>query len=267
VVYGGSYKGTLVTTIHGQPVTWGFDATSFGGTNGIPLMTAAISCNPPPNSDPSVMNGELLFATASPYACTVSLTPLAGADRRTQSETLSFATPPGELIVSRAASMNSILVNDENDGGIVFTNTDPNPVTVTGLTLDVAYRYLSTTDRPLVLRILTPDTDARLADYHLENLPTTDSSAYTYGQSGMNAPVTFTIPGSAQKMLPIEILGVTKMLISGSSPAVTVAVRAVATNQASVKTTLSSPTITWTCNVPYSVSNPNDPNAEEDCHN
>ncbi len=210
---------------------------------------------------------SLLFATNSPYACAISLTPLAGTDRRTQSQTLSFTTPPGQLTVSRAASMNSVLVNDKNDGGIVFTNTDPNPVTVTDLTLDVSYSYLSTTDRPLVLRILTPDTDVRLADYHLENLPETDPSTYTYGQAGMNAPITFTIPGSTQKMLPIEILGVTKMLISGSSPAVIVTVRAATTNQTGMKTTLSNPTVTWACNVPYSVSNPNDPNAEEDCHN
>jgi hypothetical protein len=162
--------------------------------------------------------------------------------------------------------MNTILMNDENDGGIVFVNTDPNPVTVTGLTFDVFYSYLTTTERPLVLRFLSPTTNQSLADYHLENLPADPTLPYTHSQSNATVSVSFTVPGSSQKMLPVAILGVTKMLEFGTSPAVTVAVRGITTNRSGMKTTLSSPTITWTCTIAATGYDPNGPGASQACH-
>jgi len=82
-------------------------------------------------------------------------------------------------MVSHTGSMNSLLTNDENDGGIVFTNTDAGPVNITGLTLDVSYSYLSTTTKPLILRLFVPGTENPLSDYHLENLPQDPSNPYT----------------------------------------------------------------------------------------
>jgi hypothetical protein len=264
-VYGDTYEVALATMARGVAVPWAIDATSFGGTNGIPLMTADISCNPPPNSDPNFLDGQLLFAVANTYSCTISLTPLAGTDRRTQTETISFATPSGELTVTRAASMNSVLVNDENDGGITFTNTDPNPVNVTGLTFAVSYRYLTTATEPLILRLLTPDTDQQLSDYHLESLP--QDPTLPYAQSGtVNASVVFTIPGSSQKMLPLRLLGVSKMLMSNTSPSITLTLTGLTTSRPSLKTILSNPTVAWSCDVALGTYDPNAADASEQCH-
>src|SRR5581483_3325235 len=151
-VYGGSYEAMLKTSINGQGVTWPFDATSFGGTHGIPLFTTSIACDPPPNApDSNSLDGQLLFGVKTPYTCSISLTPLSGSDRRTQTKSISFTTPSGQLMISRASAFSNLLTNDENNGGIVFNNTDANPITITGLTFDVSYGYLSTTTRPLIL--------------------------------------------------------------------------------------------------------------------
>ena len=264
-VYGGAYEAAFITMANGQSVPWLLDSTSFGGVSGIPLMTADISCNPPPNTDVTSPDNQLRFAISTTYTCTISLTPLTGSDRRIQTKTLTFTTPSGQLTIYRAPSMNSLLANDENDGGIVFSNTDPNPITITGLTLDVSYRYLTTATRPLILRLLAPDTGIQLSDYHLESLPADASLPYANSNPSLNASVVFTVPGASQKMLPLEIFGVSKMLMTNTSPNVAISVRSVTTNRNGLKIIYNNPTITWTCNVTLGNYDPNGTSTAEAC--
>lgn len=255
---GGMYELTFTTAINGTPLAWNLLKTQFGGAGGIPPFTAAFSCNPPgtaPVSDALDQNPR--FNILSSYTCTVSLTANAGDDRRTYSKDFAFTTPAGELAVSPVSSMNTILANDENDGGFVFTNTDPRDSAITGVTFDVSYNNLSTTQRPLVLRFLNPADGTILYDYHMENLPETDPSTFAHGATGVNAPLSFTIKGSNQKLLPVQILGVTKMLIAGSTPRITVTLTGISTGQSNVKTVFHSAKISWHCVVASGAYDPN----------
>jgi hypothetical protein len=233
---------------NGEALSWNVGAQTIGGetdsdASGVtPQMSNSFSCDPAADMpDISSPDQNPLFKTSTAYNCTLSLTPLSGADRRMQSRNFSVTTPPGQLFVTQASSINTVLTNDTNNGGIVFQNEDISPVTVTNLTFNITYTYLTTLQQPLVFRILNPTTSQSLFDYHLEN---SSGSAL-----GVTTPISFTIPGMSQKMLPIQILGVDRMLMSNTTPSITVSLQSATTDRSEIKVNLDSPTITWSCTV------------------
>ncbi len=153
--------------------------------------------------------------------------------------------------------MSTILSNDTNNGGFVFNNQDGAPVTITGLTFDVSFQYLTTVYGPLVLRMVDPITETSLGDYHLETTPVDPTKEFSYHAPNVTIPISFTVKGSSQKLLPIEILGVHKMLIDKTTPQVTLTLTGITTNPSDTKTTLNSATISWSCDVVIGGYDPN----------
>jgi hypothetical protein len=249
---------------NGKNLPWDFGTQNIGGANtAIPQFAVSYSCDPLPDQpDPGAIDQRPTFQVKTTYHCAVSLTPFTGNDRRAQSKNFSFMTPAGQLIVTPASAISTVLADDANDGGIVFANQDAAAVTITGLTFDVSYQALTTLNGPLVLRILDPATGQSLFDYHMENMPQISSSTFSYAQSGVSAPLSFTLAPGSKKMLPLQVLGVHKMSMQGINPTVTISVRSVATDRSDVKTILNSPVVSWTCIVaiagfdPYATNGP-----------
>lgn len=254
----GQYEVVLTTNTGGAPLIWNLTNTTIGGSDAAPAFSVAYTCDPPPQSPlPGAIDQNPTFAVRSSYNCTISLTPIGGTDRRTQSHHFPFTTPSGELIVSPPSSMSTILSNDTNNGGFVFNNQDGAPVTITGLTFDVSFQYLTTVYGPLVLRMVDPITETSLGDYHLETTPVDPTKEFSYHAPNVTIPISFTVKGSSQKLLPIEILGVHKMLIDKTTPQVTLTLTGITTNPSDTKTTLNSATISWSCDVVIGGYDPN----------
>ena len=197
------------------------------------------------------------FNVRASYACTINLTPISGSSRQTQSKQYSFTTGAGQLVVTPPSYMNTVLKDNENFGGFVFRNDDAEPVTITGLDIDVSYTALNIADSPLVLRFMDPSTELSLTDYHLENLAVNPSLPYTHAETNIHIPLSFTINASSPKMLPIKILGAHRMSISGVDPTITVTLREVATNQSVTKIVLGSAKLSWSCIVAVGAYDPN----------
>jgi len=280
VLLDGSDELVFTTNLGGgqPPVTWGLPTTAVGGTGSTPAFSTTSSCDPAPlPATPGATDKNPTLKVRTSYNCSVSLTPTSGSDQVTQSKDFLFTTPPGQLVVTNDTAMNTILADNTNNGGVVFNNQDINPVTITGITFDASYSYLNILNGPLVLRFLDPTTNQSLADYHLEKIPAVadgaaaggnavgTSNTYTYAQSGITLPLSFTIPPSTQKMLPIEVLGVDRMFVLGTSPTMSITLRGVTTNEADnangasgdVKIVMANPNITWSCAVSTASYDPN----------
>jgi hypothetical protein len=250
----GPYEVTLKNSTAG--ISWPLDATAVPTT--APAFASSFSCDPAPDvATPDALDQSPSFEPSHAYACTVSLTPTTGADRRTQSKVFSFTTPPGQMVVGVASAMSALLANGINNGGIVFTNKDASPASITSLTFDVSYTALNTLNGPLVLRFLDPKTNQSLFDYHLENIPSDAATPYTNTQTGITASLTFAIPAGTQRMLPIEVLGVQRMIMSGTSPTIKITLHNVITDRANMPIVIASPEIAWSCTVALTAWDPN----------
>lgn len=245
----GPYEITLTTNTGARTTfVWGLDDATIGGSGKIPSFATAFSCNPPPT--------QLFFDVRTSYTCTITLTPLSGSDKRSQSKSFSFATGAGELIVTPPVAMGAVLENSENNGGFVFNNEDAEPVTITGLTLDVSYTALNTAAGPLVLRLLDPTTNLSIGDYHLENLPADAALPYTHTGT-ITAPLSFAVKATSQKMLPLVILGAQTMNISSVDPSMTITLSAITADPDNGKIMLKAAKIGWSCVVPVGAYDPN----------
>lgn len=249
--------GPYEITVHAMepndaPLSWNVSAQNIGGpATGIAQFATSFVCDPVAGiPSPDAPDQNPIFTPNTNYNCTLSLTPLAGADLRTQSKVFNFTTPAGQLFVAPAAAMDTILTNNTNNGGVVFDNQDASSVTVTGLTFDISFANLNTLNNPLVFRLLDPTTNQSFFDYHLENAPSGTAL-------GVAASSSFAIAGMTQKMLQIQILGVQKMLSPGTTPSVQVTLRGVTTNRSDVKTNVALAQISWSCIVPTYAYDPN----------
>jgi hypothetical protein len=246
----GPFVAIFQTNVNGTTVTWGTEATTVGGAGTIASFSVAISCDP-------AAGNPMLFMPKTAYTCTVSLTPMSGADERMQTKSFSFTTPVGQLYVTPSPGNNTVLSNDSNYASFVIDNEDNSPVTVTGLTFDVSYVALNTLTGPLVLRFSDPLSGDSLFDYHLENLPKTSSMQYTNGAENVQATFSFPIGAGSQRGLSISILGVQTMLMPDVNPSVSVVLRRVGINRNDEKVTIAVPRIFWSCTVALNGYNPN----------
>jgi hypothetical protein len=192
---------------------------------------------------PGAINQNPSFAVRTAYDCTASLTPQSGADRRTVSQDFNFTTDPGRLVASVAAETDSLLQNNTNNGGFTFDNQDSQPVTITGLTIDVSYTGVVTSTNLLVLRFADPVTGASLYDYPLATAAAGGSA------TGVSIPLSFTIPANTAKVLPVEAIGVSILAVDGTSPTISVTLRDVTVDDG-IDTKFISPEISWTCIMP-----------------
>ncbi len=213
-------------------------------------FAVSTSCTPPPAAalatDP---NQNPIFAVRTAYVCTVSLTPQSGADRRAVSQDFNFTTDPGRLVASVAAETDSLLQDNTNNGGFTFDNQDSQPVTITGLTVDVSYTGVATSTGLLVLRFADPVSGASLYDYPLATAAA-DGSA-----TGVSIPLLFTIPANTAKVLPVNAIGVSILAVSGTNPAINVTLRSVTVSDG-IATKLIAPQISWSCTVPVAAYDP-----------
>lgn len=207
---------------------------------------------------PEALDQNPMLEPKTAYTCKIGLTPTSGNDRQTQSKGFSFTTPPGQLVVKLQSSMSTVLRNDSNFGGFILRNDDPDPVTVTDLYFDVSYRGLST-DYPTAVRFENPASQQPFADYRLDDMALDPAVPYGHSASDVHVSLFFTIPGSDQKLLPVNALGVHKLGIYGVDPTITVTLRKVVTNPSANKVVLSSPVLSWSCIVPLGAYDPNNP--------
>lgn len=256
----GTYLLTLKTDLGNTGnISWGLKDATIGGTGSIPRFDASTSCAPEPNlPSADLADQNPFFNVRTSYACTLSLTPQTGSDKRAQSKVFSFETGAGSLVVSVTNAMNTILKDGQNNGGFVFENQDSNPITISNITIDTSFTKLNTSTSPLVLRFVDSASDKTLFDYHMETLPADPTLPRTQGQKNANIPISFKIGPKTKKALWIQALGVSKInALDGINPAIHVAIRGVTTNQADTKTILRSATFTWTCVIPTTSYDPN----------
>ncbi|HEX4104273.1 MAG TPA: hypothetical protein VHZ04_02220 [Candidatus Paceibacterota bacterium] len=255
----GPYEAVLTTApADGTPFIWGLGQSTIDGSGGVPSFSVSSTCNPIPNM-PLVTDTDQnpTFSVRTTYTCTIGLAALSGSDQSVHTKQFTFATDPGQFIIIPPSSMDTVLNSSNNQGGFVFDNEDTEPVTVTGFAINVSYTALNTGQGPLVLRFLDPVSGAPLTDYHLENLALDPTTQYTHTGTDIQIPVSFTIPASSQKLLPIELLGVHTVSITGVNPAVTITLQTVSTNPSDAKTILGQAQISWSCEVPTTSYDPN----------
>ncbi|GEM_PF-1561263 len=255
---GGGYKVIFSASSGAENLTWGASDASIGGS-AMPLKFAfSFSCNPLLEVPPfDSFDQTPFFKVRVSYDCTMGFAATSGSDQRILSKNLPVETGPGQLVISPPSAMNTVLADETNDGGFVLKNEDAKPATVTNLTLDVSYTALNTQIGPLVLQILDPSTDVSLFKYHMENLAADTSLPYTHSATGIEVPLSFTLKPADRKLLPVRILGVHRMMISGVDPTVTVALRALAVDPSDIKPTLNTAQIRWSCVVPLTGYDPN----------
>lgn len=174
-----------------------------------------------------------------------------------QSKSFSFTTGRGQLVVTGPTSMDVLLHSDTDLGGFIFRNDNPSPLTITGLDIDVSYTALNISNGPLVLRFEDPTTGASLHDYNLETLAAAPSLPYTYAGTDIHIPLYFTIGAGDQEMLPVTVLGVQRLNITGVNPTISIALRQVTTNQTLNRTVVNNADISWSCVVPVGAYDPN----------
>jgi hypothetical protein len=256
----GAYEAVFSTNGGGgKNVQWDLSQAFIGGDGRIPKLSVSYSCNPPPGlpSPTEIIDTNPFFSVRTPYDCDISLTPTTGVDQRTRSRHFTFTTGAGPLVVKPPTSMNTLLKDDANSGGFVFANQDAEPITITKLAVDVSFTALSTLGGPLVLRFLDPGTETSLADYHMENFSAISPRPFTYGATGIEISLSFTVGPSSQKLLPVQVLGVHKMSISGIDPTITITLRGIVTDRAECKVVLNAPEIKWSCVVALGAYDPN----------
>ena len=258
--YDGPYKIALVTDAgtYGK-ITWGLDKAVLAVGGSAPTFAVSFSCDPGSNVPAAnAADQGPTFDVRTSYACAIGLTPNSGNDRGTQSRQFSFTTGAGQLVVTPAVSMNTVLRDGGNDGGLVFNNENSEPMTISALDVDVSYKGINVANGPLVLRFEDPATNVSLADYHLETLAADPSSPYAHAGTDIHIPLSFTIPAASQKMLPVSVLGVEKLHVDGLDPDITITVRQVITDSNSNKSVLNSAEISWSCvTVPIGSYDPN----------
>jgi hypothetical protein len=257
--YDGPYKITFVTDagVYGK-ITWDLAKTVLTIGKSIPTFSISSSCNPAPNiATAGAPDQNPTFDVRISYVCTLVLEPNSGSDRRSQTKQFSFTTGAGQLVITSPPAMNTLLQDNINLGGFVFRNDDSEPITVTGLDIDVSYTGLDTANTPLVLRFLDPITNVSLDDYHLEKLAVGTSSSYAHAGTGIHIPLSFTLNAATQKMLPITILGVQRLHVYGVDPTLAVTVREVTTNQNLNRVVLNSANVSWSCVIPLGAYDPN----------
>jgi hypothetical protein len=259
--YDGPYEIKFTTDIGADaPITWGLDTTTIGGDGLVQSFTVSSSCDPAPDLPiPGASDQAPTFDPRTSYDCTIDLTPTTGNDQRTQSRLFSFTTPAGQLIVSPPHNMSTVLQSGQNDGGFIFENNDTKAVTVTGLTFDISYTALNLTIQPLVLNILDPISGAVFSNYHLETLATDPAGPYTHAGTGITIPTSLIIGPLQQKILPLQIMGVNTMRMTGIDPTITLTLRDVARDPGNTDGQLlfSSRQISWSCVVPVGAYDPN----------
>ncbi|MGC9968664.1 MAG: hypothetical protein ABSC29_02955 [Minisyncoccia bacterium] len=257
----GPYEVVLTTNAGaGKNTVWGLDAATLGGSSSLPPFSVSFLCDPPPIMPaPDMSDQNPIFSVRTSYHCTITLTPLSGNDERPRSRTFSFATGPGQFIITRSLAMNTLLTNNKNTGGFVFKNQDANTITVTALNLAISYTALNVNgaNGPFVLRFLDPVTEAPLADYPLENLPANPSLSYTQNADDITIPLSFAVAPGTQKMLPLVVLGVNRMQMSGIDPKITITIHKLTTDQSDARIMLNAAQITWHCVVPVGAYDPN----------
>lgn len=226
---------------------------------GAASFSISYSCNPFPEIPPSdAFDQNPMFAVKTTYTCSIGLAPTVGNDVRAQSKEFAFKTNPGQLVVKLQPSMNTVLRNDSNFGGFIFRNDDSDPVMVTDIYFDISYKGLST-DNPTVLRFENPVNQSPFADYPLNDMALDPAVPYGHSASDVHVSLFFTIPGSDQKMLPVNALGVHKLGIYGVDPTIAVTLRKVITSPAANKVVLSSSQLSWSCIVPLGAYDPSNP--------
>ncbi len=257
--YDGPYKIAFVTDAgtYGK-IAWDLGKAELTVNGSFPSFSITFSCDPFPTMPaPDALDQSPMFNAKTSYACAINLTPASGGDRQAQSKQISFTTGSGQLVVAPPSYANTLLKDDASFGGLVFRNDNAEPITVTGLDIDVSYKGLNVADSFLILRFADPATEQSLIDYHLENLAADPSVLYAHAGTNIHIPLSFTISAANQKMLPVNILGVRKLGIYGVDPTVTVTLRQVTTNQNLNRVVLDSAKISWSCIVPLGAYDPN----------
>jgi hypothetical protein len=257
--YDGSYKMTFVTDAgtYGK-ITWDLSKTALTIGGSTPVFSTSFSCDPPPNTPIfDALDQNPTFNVKTSYSCAINLTPTSGSDRQTQSKQISFTTGAGQLVVTLPSYINTVLKDDANFGGFVFRNDDTEPVTITGLDIDVSYRGLNVADSPLVLQFKDPGTELSINDYHLENLAADQSVSYAHAGTNIHIPLSLTVGATNQKVLPVNLLGVHKLGIYGVDPTVVVTLREVSTSQNLNRVVLNSAKLSWSCIVALGAYDPN----------
>ena len=257
--FDGTYAVVFTSALGGNNnLAWGLDQSSIGGTGSIPKFSITFICDPPPAMPAFDSRDQSpAFKVRTTYGCDISLAATSGNDQSMKTKHFDFQTNAGPLVIRLASAIDTVLKNDKNVGSFVFDNEDSDPITVTNVTFDASFVTLSTSSNPLVVRFLDPITENILYDYHLENIPADPAKQFSAAQTGITVPVSFTVPGNTERALPINVVGVRKMSVSGINPSITITLRGVGLTDATIKKELQSPSITWTCVTPTGAYDPN----------
>lgn len=223
---------------------WDPSSPNIGGSSGIPQLSTSFNCNPPYNQSQSAITSPVAFEVNTAYSCSLSLTNGVGQVAQKQ---IGFTTGQGFLSVSGSHSGSYILKSDLSSNNIIFTNTDSNSVTVTGLTIDISSAAATFTPRSFIR--LKDYNDNILYQYTLTDMPKDSSGPYTNAIQGVSVPLSFVVPAHSSKVLFVEVTNVSTLYV-GIDPTITIAFRNnVAINKSNMRISfMQNPmTISWSC--------------------
>lgn len=214
-----------------------------GAEKSIPQFNVSFNCEPTYNQVPPEIYSAFSFRIKTAYTCDLSL---ADAKGKTSQKQFNFTTGPGLLSVFKALGMlgQTLLRENTNTQGIVFTNTDDAPVTINEIISDVSLTAIDTT-KPMAIRF-SDDKEISLADYSLGGIPQDPTKAFSYIQPNVKLPFSFTIEPRSSRMMLIQALGIHK-LYPGVNPYVGLVFNKVSTDRSDMALKTIFTTVFWTC--------------------
>lgn len=245
-----TYRADLSTSLNeARKISWNLGQTELGGSGGIQKFGVSYSCDTPPfPALPDIADQSPVFQLRTSYSCDISLTPTSGSDLRAMSKNFTFKTGGGKLKIGTAIARS--LISGQNDSGFAFSNEDSEPVTVTGLTLNISIAAVGVTN-PLVIRFADGKTGAIIKDYQINDMPDDPSLQFAKAKSGIQIPLSLTIKPNSNRFLEVSALGVEVLsYIPGSSPTISIDLSNVTLDRTDMNIYFNSRKIKWYCIAP-----------------
>ncbi|HUX35835.1 MAG TPA: hypothetical protein VMV71_02265 [Candidatus Paceibacterota bacterium] len=247
----GQYIVILHARTSGYSADWGFADSTIGGTASVPKMNMSYSCDPQWNPAPyNSADQNPTFDIATSYSCSISMT---DALLRTASKTISFQTGAGRLFVT-SSNLDTLLKSGSDENGFVFDNQSGSKIMISSLTFDVYFKSLNVSS-PIIIRFVNPDDSSSYVDFPVQNLPADVSDPAAKSATGMQeSSFSFSINPHSQRLLTVQLFGIQQLMTIGVNPEFKIMLRQITTDNPSLKTTLFSPSISWSC-IPFDPMN------------
>ena len=225
---------------------WDPASASVGGEKSIPKLDVSFNCNPAYDQVPAEIYSPLSFKIKTNYSCNLTLT---DANKRTSQKQFNFTTGPGLMTIGNVSGIfgQTILRENTNTRGVVFTNTDDAALTINDIILDISLTAIDQT-KPSVVRF-SDDKEIALTEFSLQDIPADASQQFSNTRRDIKAQLSLKIEPHSSKMMFVQALGIHK-LNPGVNPSITLNFTKINTDRSDMVLRPNSLKIFWSCAMP-----------------